>query len=251
MKNIELDGASIASYLSIIEQHPGEYRNLFRGQGNSAWSLTPSLYRTQPNIHAETIEAAFDMYENQCLGMFFREGQPYLPNLEKSYSNNRILAQHFGVPTRLLDWSRDPLVALFFAVEHAQGINDAAVFTIAPDARYLPEQVRGKIMHSAVEIIPPAIDRRIPAQKSVFTLHQYGDPTGQFVPLDQRGELGGYYMTGSTKTYGFAKIIIPARIAVRLRHVLYSMGIDRRNLFPGLEGVGQDIASRAMLGMIP
>ncbi len=250
MRTVQLTGSSIAAYFTMIEQQAGGYRNLFRGQGNAKWSLTPSLYRTAPNIGAETTEKAFDLFEVQCLEMFFREGHPYLPQLQRGYANDRILAQHFGVPTRLLDWSRDPLVALFFAVEHACENVDAAIFMIAPDAECPPDYVNGVINHSVLAISPPAIDRRIPAQKSVFTLHKYGNPDSQFAPLDQREKLGGSYVTGNIETCGFVKIIIPARVTMQLRRVLYGMGFDRRNLFPGLEGVGQDIASRARLGII-
>jgi hypothetical protein len=156
------------------------------------------------------------------------------------------------VPTRLLDWTRDPLVALFFAVEQhqAEAKSDAALFMIAPDAEYRPEDVRSLGPHKVIAMRPPAIDRRIPAQKSVFTFHQYGSENEPFVPLDERPEIGGVYVTGSVSQRGFAKIIIPSRIAGHLRHTLLGMGIDRRNLFPGLDGVGMDIGARAQTGHI-
>jgi hypothetical protein len=185
------------------------------------------------------------------LDRFFREGLPYLPRLERGYSNDRILAQHFGVPTRLLDWSHDPFVALFFAVQDWQRDCDAAIFMVLPDAHHRPEDVRSLGPHKVISITPPAIDRRIPAQKSVFTFHPYGDPHGPFVPLDMRDEIGNQITTKNNElTRGFAKIVIPKRLKRHLFHNLLQAGIDRRNLFPGLDGVGVDIAARMQIGML-
>jgi hypothetical protein len=57
-------------------------------------------------------------------------------------------------------------------------------------------------------------------------------------------------MTESGSVRGFAKIIIPGHIARYLRDILLGFGIDRRNLFPGLDGVGMDIGGRARTGHI-
>jgi hypothetical protein len=124
---------------------------------------------------------------------------------------------------------------------------------ILPDAKHLPEDVRSLGPHNVIELEPPAIDRRIPAQKSVFTFHQYGPPEKPFVPLDQRTDIGNFITTGPTgneRVRGFAKIIIRYRFKQFLYHTLLSLGIDRRNLFPGLDGVGTDIAARARTGQV-
>jgi hypothetical protein len=250
MKTFELESSSPAALLALIEEQPGRYRHLFRGQASSGWPLTPSLYRQRPNIHASTIEESYSFFENQCLARFFDEGHAYLPALQRGFSNDRILAQHFGVPTRLLDWSTDPFVATYFAVEDWQSETDAALFMILPDARYRPEQVRSTGPHKVIALQPPAIDRRIPAQKSVFTFHPYGDPTAPFVPLDLREDMGNSITTTDGLTRGFAKIVIPQKLKRNLYQTLLAFGIDRRNLFPGLEGVGTDIAARAAAGQI-
>ncbi|KAB2755672.1 FRG domain-containing protein [Brucella anthropi] len=251
MRTVELPDASLASYLAIIESQPGSYRHLFRGQGNCQWGLLPALYRgKQPNIAAETLSKSYDLYEQQCIELFFREGLPYIPPIRRSFSNDRVIAQHFGVPTRLIDWSQDPLVALFFAVEQADANIDVAVYMIAPDAQHLPEEVWSVGPHKVIAMQPPAIDRRIPAQKSIFTFHPYGPENLPFVPLDQRFDIGNTFTTGGQSIRGFVKIVILGKFAVRLRSTLFGMGIDRRNLFPGLDGVGQDINMRARLGLI-
>ncbi|APO67253.1 FRG domain-containing protein [Rhizobium gallicum] len=251
MKILELTQSSLAELFSLIESQPGGYRHIFRGQRDADWGLVPGLYRIKNiNIAGGTTEQNYNSYEIRGIDRFFNEALPYLPAVQRGYSNDRILAQHFGVPTRLLDWSRDPLVALFFAVEEWQTENDAAIFMILPDAQYRPEDVRSIGPHQAIELIPPAIDRRIPAQKSVFTFHPYGPADKPFVALDERPDMGNRITSGQEVVRGFAKIIIPQRLRRHLRHALLGLGIDRRNLFPGLDGVGMDIGARAQSGHI-
>ncbi len=251
MRIVELKDHSLSSLFGAIESQPGSYRNLFRGQKNAGWGLIPPLYRISSlGISSGTLEGNYDLFEQRSIDMFFNEGLPYLPSIQRSYSNDRILAQHFGVPTRLLDWSRDPLVATFFAVENSQSEEDAALYMILPDAHYRPEQVKSLGPHKAIELVPPAIDRRIPAQKSVFTFHPYGPADKPFVPLDERAEMGNAITTATGTVLGFVKIIIPSRIKASLCRTLLGLGIDRRNLFPGLDGVGADIAARARAGRL-
>lgn len=252
MKLLHLQTATLSSLLGLIEAEPGQYRYMFRGQTNAAWNLTPALYRMENiSIHSDTLENSYDLFESRLIDRFFEEGQPYLPSGNRSYSGDRILAQHFGVPTRLLDWSLDPFVALFFAVESWQTSDDAAVFLLMPDAQYRPEEVTGLGPHKAIALIPPAFDRRIPAQKSIFTFHPYGPSNSAFVPLNLRADIGNQ-ITTSTNTLerAFAKIIIPTQFKRRLFSTLLQLGIDRRNLFPGLDGVGSDVAIRARTGQI-
>lgn len=250
MRLATLQNASIAEYFQVIESQPQGLTHLFRGQRDSSWGLIPSLYRLR-NLCCQTgkLEEDYDTHEDQSIALFFREGLPYLPQIARNSTNDRVIAQHFGVPTRLLDWSRDPLVALYFAVEEVSAGVDAAVFMIAPNIEG-PREIRSVAgERPVIAITPPAIDRRIPAQKSVFTFHPYGESNEPFVPLDKRDDIGREFHTGSTTKRGFAKIVIPAALTERLRNKLFKMGIDRRNLFPGLDGVGRDVGARSALGL--
>ncbi len=244
--------ASVGALFNEIEKQPAGLRHLFRGQSDASWGLVPSLYRIeQVNIHAGSRESSYSSYEEHLIQRFFREGLPYLPQLPRSYSNDRIIAQHFGVPTSFLDWSQDPLVALFFAVENWRKETDAAVFMLLPDANYLPEQVTHPIRHNAVSLAPPAIDRRIPAQKSRFTFHPYGEADMPFVPLDEREGMGNKVTNSEgDPVHGFHKIAIPRHMKRVLLGELLRLGVDRRNLFPGLDGVGSDLTLRAHFGAI-
>jgi len=253
MKEYTLGKPSLSELLAIIEREPLGFRCLYRGHGNATWKLIPGLYRREDvPVKAESLETSYDQYEQMCIGRFFNEGFPYLPTLPRTFSNDRILAQHFGVPTRLLDWTTDPLVATYFAVERWNEESDAAIFMLLPDARHRPEDARSLSSHQAIELTPPAIDRRIPAQKSAFTFHPYGPADAPFVPLDDRDEIGKQFTTKTTagfqQTRGFTKITIPNRYKLSLLRSLLRSGVDRRNLFPGLDGVGADISMRAQIG---
>ncbi|WFU76574.1 FRG domain-containing protein [Bradyrhizobium sp. CB2312] len=246
-----LQKASLAELFSLIEKLPGPQGHLFRGQRNAAWSLIPTLYRLTPNIHGGSIAESFNVFEAELIDRFFREGLPYLPPISRSYSNDRALAQHFGAPTRLLDWSEDPLVATFFAVEQWETTTDAAVFMIIPEARFRPEDVKDFKALQSIAFRPPAIDRRIPAQRSMFTFHPHEPKDQPFVPLEQRPNIGinvsnPHGAGGSARA--FAKIVIPQPLKEQLFLRLSRIGIDRRNLFPGLDGVGADTAARALSG---
>jgi FRG domain len=240
---------SLAALFALIEQLPGAQGYLFRGQGDAAWHVVPNLYRLTPNIHASSIAENYDLLEAQLIDRFFQEGLPYLPAISRSYSNDRALAQHFGAPTRLLDWSEDPLVAAFFAVEKWDLHTDAAIFMILPEARFKPEDVKSFNSLQSIAFRPPAIDRRIPAQRSVFTFHPHEPKDQPFIPLDQRPNIGGQVSNPGNLVRGFAKIVIPQPLKRTLFDRLSQIGIDRRNLFPGLDGVGADTAARARTGM--
>lgn len=247
-----LETSSLSALFGLIEKVPGAHSHLFRGQGDAQWGLIPSLYRLTPNVDTGRIKSNYDNLEYRLIERFFREGLPYLPAITRNYTNNRALAQHFGVPTRLLDWSEDPLVATFFAVEHWDTANDAAIFVLVPERRLFIDDSQefdfdtsGYSEYQSSAFRPPAIDRRIPAQRSIFTLHPYEPEEGPFIPLDERTEVGAKISNPGNTTRGFAKITIPALIKRQLLQRLMRIGIDRRNLFPGLDGVGADVAARA------
>lgn len=107
--NIHFRDTKIRSIKQTINSLSTSFKKgdfVFRGQVNCEWELIPSLLR-----NCEMIEA---MNEAKCFKpLFYREYIPYLNTIDPiEYFVN---CQHYGIKTRLLDFTRDILIALFFA----------------------------------------------------------------------------------------------------------------------------------------
>jgi hypothetical protein len=93
----------------------------YRGQANYEWNLTPGLYRDRNLGQLEEIKREF---ENQYPDELYKNNGRELDEFEKLTK-----MQHYGFPTNLLDFTENPLVALFFACANNQFKKaDASVF---------------------------------------------------------------------------------------------------------------------------
>lgn len=95
----------------------------FRGQPNAAFDLNPGVFRSLD----------FERSERQMLDEFKHSALSRSDVHPEDYWDWLVLAQHHGLPTRLLDWSEDPLQALFFAVSGVSSADvDAKLFVLKP-----------------------------------------------------------------------------------------------------------------------
>lgn len=103
----------------------------YRGHANRSWELVPKVQRGF-NGDIEDLFRKERYYTNdfQARASIFQSSQH--PQLDE-YASWLTLMQHYGLPTRLLDWSRSPLIALYFAVsEEKEYEQDACVWILTP-----------------------------------------------------------------------------------------------------------------------
>jgi hypothetical protein len=94
-------------------------RTVYRGQACD-WPLIPKLYRLQ---HIPKSAKSLHDLEQDLMHNFENQAKPSLQSVPQNQLEWIALAQHHGLPTRLLDWTQSPVVALFFAVDYS-GPND-------------------------------------------------------------------------------------------------------------------------------
>ncbi len=209
----ELKIKSFGDYLAFVseEKRVGK-ETIFRGVTNVAHDLTPAFGRDKRDSDF------FRDNERNMLFLFKTYAAAYLSPPPEDDWAWLALAQHHGLPTRLLDWSRNPLVALFFAIESLSG-DDAAVYVWDEVQALLPENPPSPFddIAEVVAYIPPHFTPRIPAQSALHTIHSR--PTE---PHD------------SDK---ITKVIVPSAHKVTYKHGLAHLGVHRAALFPGLDGI--------------
>lgn len=103
------------------------FRLWYRGDDNSERPLVPSIQRTARHLEVERY-ITNDFYTRAAHIM---ESRPE----KKNYAAWVAIMQHYGLPTRMLDWSESPLIAAFFATETYKTLpdSDATIWILVPD----------------------------------------------------------------------------------------------------------------------
>jgi FRG domain len=174
--------------------------------------------------------------EAQLLDEFRRHARQYLVNSHSFSEWDWIfVAQHHGLPTRLVDWSTNPLVACFFACEESpNGKRPGHVTAISPgEVGYLSgeEQRAGPLnMVSTRFVVPTAVASRIIAQRGLFTVHS--QPT---IAWRARGKRDFFE--------------IPADLKKEVKTLLLGMGVDAQFLMADLDGLTSTLKWRYANGI--
>ena len=147
--------------------------------------------------------------------MFRTEGRPYAS--AQTTWEWLCSAQHHGLPTRLLDWTRNPFVAIYFAVL-GDSETDGRLYAFRPESAINVDDHPDPFSVSEVEVVvPPHVTLRLTSQSGLFTVHP--DPAVPFQPKSLQS------------------IVIPAEDKPDIRRLLHTFGMNHASLFPGLDGL--------------
>lgn len=152
------------------------------------------------------------------------------------------IAQHHGAATRLLDWSANPLVALWMALADTPSSHQthAYVYSFEVSKAWLLDKSKGGPFNTRRTRVlqPPLNNHRVAAQSGWFTAHRFNDVsdrTGRcFVPLELQREY----------REKISRFTIPIGRRNRLLLQLHKLGIDAQTMFPGLEGLCRHMSWR-------
>ena len=233
LKEIEI--TSIEAYLKIIKEsketnaeqtHAVDF--LFRGQ-TLDYPLIPKICR---------LKAKGDLLETENLLLQeFKRTNPLLIEQHRPMDDWDFLTlgQHFGLPTRLLDWSNNALTALWFATAENYGPNEeqnppyAVVWILMAEAKDFNlniAEVKPFDVKETKIFRPRIIKQRINNQSGVFSIHS----TDEMLQMRYMNEIDSFDQK-------LIKVKIPAAHVREIRTDLDTLGVNAFTIFPELEGL--------------
>ena len=222
MKRIDI--YSTCSYIDKVMSDAEEGVDMiYRGHSSCGYELKTSVGR----IEGYTKDMEMNLFTE-----FKKNYRIYAKEYPETDLELLFMAQHYGVPTRLLDWTFNPLIALYFA-STPNNDNDGKVYSIKLKASYNVEQLDDismsirKILdlNRCKYVIPYYTDIRYFNQKSIFLLSNH--PNWKFDFADKE-----------------TVYIIKNEAKSQLRKELAILGIDESFVFPTLDSLGKDVKER-------
>jgi hypothetical protein len=219
-------------------------RSAFRGEGRAGLALDPSLARLGGDIAQK---------ERHLIRNFRKYARRSFVG-DDSVWNWLALAQHHGLPTRLIDWTYSPLVALHFATQDLENFDQdgqVRVVSFTATNRALPAPLRDLLEEEGSDVFtgemlsrvarapevldglsgepfilflePPSLDDRIVNQSALFSV--MSSPTASLDAwLADHPDVA-------------RQIRIPAGLKWEIRDKLDQANVSERVLFPGLDGL--------------
>lgn len=232
---------SVSELLSNLKGHSSaaDIPIWFRGQADASWKLEPKLMR---GTH---------LPETHYFNRFKQDASLILSNKPTNEFEWLFLMQHYGMPTRLLDWSESPLISLYFAIT-AEPSKDGALWVLLPTilnqknrykpdytfeipsfedehlTNYKPTIIASERKSSLLPMaaIAPRNSSRMQAQQGVFTICHRENIGIEDAGDDPRDHIWKY--------------IIPTASKPLILSELKLLGINKFQLFPELDSLSEN-----------
>ncbi len=211
MHEIKID--SFSKFKWAIEIKPGY---MYRGVSDISYPLIPKVARDW-RLPLEFLQTA----EKSMLNHFKIRGIPYAQVRPATDLEWLALAQYYGMPTRFMDWTKNPLIALYFACNKNQGVSGAVYVANAGESLDDSKTSDPFLIGSDKTWNPPHISPVLAAQDGLLTISK--NPLNPYNPPD------------------LMRIEIKADAKSNLLYNLTNYGIHSGTLFPGLDGVAKYI----------
>lgn len=291
--NIEVSKIKIdklSTFIDVVEEYkdlypneifinnPTDRRFIYRGCSKASYELLPSIFRKQQDGNVVNSKYLSLTSEKGLLEEFIGYASSILDIPPTKYVRWAEYAQHFGVPTRFLDWTNNPLVALYFAcsnesnndcdgcvwlfhivnyrrslVNYEEKINKKE--SIEESINNLINDVKDDVYKMPIVYQPYYVDNRMKAQDSVFMAWGSNDNSLENMLMNCK-HLKKVYTTDHSCTVSeivgngiLFKIEIPKENKLKLLRELDTVAINEMSLFPGLDGIGKYIEKKHALNL--
>lgn len=189
---------------------------VYRGHRSLDYKLLPKAWRKTKSSRRKLLRK-----ETECLLSFKNKAVPYLDFMPTNDWEWLAIAQHYGLGTRLMDWSHNPLAAAYFAVEKPHD-SDSVIYALESKKMINTLEFDDPFSVDTVgRFIPRHVTTRITAQSGLFTIHP--EPKKEF------------------EDENLQKLIIKRSFRKNFKGMLYKYGIHRFSLFPDMDGLSSHI----------
>jgi len=263
----ELVPKSLEDLYSILNRIADSQLYVFRGHADRHWEhLITSLHRILGHVATPGEQAKL---EAEGITAFRRHARSLLPTPELAYLDRILdgvtLMQHYGAPTRLLDWTLSPWVAAYFATSDRSVEEQDGVIWAFNQARlvknYFENLRAGKPQYPDFEALVSATSvedwlNAALVQTGVVNMFRY-----QYANAQMGAQQSLFTICGSTDVFHEAaiervlrdewdklRVRVPAQMKNTLQQRLFRMNVSALSLFPSIDGVGRHISEALRCG---